>query len=374
MGRSGSILAAGELSAVVCLFVAIGCLMFAHQSILHTATALDASLRVLVHAVDVNAVIGSFHQPQQQSDQASNVNLKNTKSNTGHPKGESFYDNEQTPFHAFRKARDSFTDHISNMDEMLAMENSENAELARCAMAGRYWDSDDICLHSHKVLPSCKSNGELPLLVTGVGRSGTHHMASSLRHRGFDICHEAVCSLGSISWTYAVVDPNAFYPWELARNRIKGRRFHQIFHLVRHPLRCIASLTTYETLSWRFIEKHTPQVPNLASIQPVLRRALVHWVTWNRMVEVYADRRFRTEDTTPKTLCLAAGFEIEQCEKQIKRLSNKAKRSHPEVTWEELYSVDKEFTQAAMRLAHKYGYDDIRKESTVWDNDDDVAL
>lgn len=71
-----------------------------------------------------------------------------------------------------------------------------------------------------------------PLLRTGVGRSGTHHTAYALQQKGFKTCHEALCDDGAVSWTYAVVDPNAFYPWEASRSRIRGHRFATVVHQV----------------------------------------------------------------------------------------------------------------------------------------------
>lgn len=269
--------------------------------------------------------------------------------------------NQQQGANAKAKAKDGGVD---GAEAAMAL-----SKLAHTAIAGRNWESDDICLHSHKYLPSCPGAGKLPLLVTGVGRSGTHHIASALRMKGVDVCHEATCSDGSISWTYAVVDPNSFYPWEAAKHRINGQRFARIFHVVRHPLRCIASLTTFENMSWRFIAKHTPQVPGLAKIEPKLRRALIHWVTWNRMVEVYADQRFRMEDTMPADICRAAAFDEKVCSKRINRAA-RAKRPHDTVTWDDLFAVDREFTLAALRLAHKYGYEDARHVLTNDDDDD----
>lgn len=72
------------------------------------------------------------------------------------------------------------------------------------------------------------------LAFAGVGRSGTHHTQHAMFLKGFDLCHEAVCTDGSVSWTYAVVDPNRFYPWEASRARINGRRFQKIVHQVRN--------------------------------------------------------------------------------------------------------------------------------------------
>ena len=100
-------------------------------------------------------------------------------------------------------------------------------------VAGRAFLSPTRCGGSHRAYPECPGeDGTVPLLVTGVGRSGTHHTQHALELKGFDVCHEAVCADGSVSWTYAVVDPDAFYPWELARARIKRHRFRTVVHQV----------------------------------------------------------------------------------------------------------------------------------------------
>lgn len=122
---------------------------------------------------------------------------------------------------------------------------------AATAMAGMFLSTQNRCLHSHKAWPECPTpNGTVALLVTGekplrdvgnifsnnpfpgVGRSGTHHTQHALMKKGFKLCHECVCDEGSVSWTYAVVDPDTMYPWEWSRNRIQGRRFQKIVHQV----------------------------------------------------------------------------------------------------------------------------------------------
>lgn len=40
------------------------------------------------------------------------------------------------------------------------------------------------------------------------------------------------------------------------------------------------------SLSWTFIEKHTPCVPSLAITKSSQEKALIHWVTWNRAIEL----------------------------------------------------------------------------------------
>ncbi|EGD83374.1 hypothetical protein PTSG_03981 [Salpingoeca rosetta] len=234
---------------------------------------------------------------------------------------------------------------------------SLHTHLAHRAVAGAFWSSEDVCLHSHKAFPFCEASQVLPLLVTGVGRSGTHHISNVLQLKGLDVCHEHICSDGSVAWTYAAVDPDNKYPWQGTGHEMKHHRFRHVFHLVRHPLRSIASLTTYLDDSWEFIGRHTPEVPGLATMEPILRRALVHWVTWNRMIQIYADQRFRTEDTPPSVICLAAGFNETICDVHSDHHAPRAPREHPTISWSDLAAVDAEFTKAAMILAREYGYE-----------------
>ncbi|EDQ85221.1 uncharacterized protein MONBRDRAFT_12159 [Monosiga brevicollis MX1] len=226
------------------------------------------------------------------------------------------------------------------------------------------------CSFHNKVTRECGTGqGQLPVLITGVGRSGTHHTESSLRHMGINVCHEAACRDGSVSWIYAVQDPDRFYPWENANYRLKDRRFGQVFHQVRHPLRVIASLTTYEGMSWKFIAKHTPAVPGLASMHP-LRKALIHWVTWNRWVELHADWRFRMEDTPVAELCHRLSLPGSKCE-QEHHAARRDQRFHANVTWGQLRRADPFWAQAARELAHRYGYADALVVAMDGEDDDE---
>jgi hypothetical protein len=122
-----------------------------------------------------------------------------------------------------------------------------NASQAR---AGPIHEAFDPCQHTHKAAPGCDASaGTLPLLVTGVGRSGTHHTESVLRKMGVKVHHEAAREDGSVSWIYAVVDDRAFYPWEAAKFRIAGRRFQRIFHQVQRPQRGLAGQRRAQALS-----------------------------------------------------------------------------------------------------------------------------
>ena len=244
-------------------------------------------------------------------------------------------------------------------DGVLAWEDvapSLHNQLARRAMAGAHWAEQDICKHSLKMHDACNNSTLVPMLITGTGRSGTHHISNVLKLKGFDVCHEHICADGSVSWAYAVYDSENKYVWE-SRIKRTNQRFRHVFHMVRHPLHAIASLTTYTDTSWEFIGRHTPEVPGLATIQPILRRALIHWVTWNRMVSVFADERFRAEDNPPAVICIAAGFDREKCAQHATDHAPRAPREHEATTWAQLLAVDREFAEAAMELARSYGYE-----------------
>ena len=121
-------------------------------------------------------------------------------------------------------------------------------------------------------------------------------------------------------------------------------------------------------MSWNFIAKHTPAVPGLAKMAP-LRKALIHWVTWNRMVESYADFTFRMEDTTVAEVCHRVGLDAAMCDKSIQK-AHRATREHDDVTWEQLFDIDPHFAREAMKLAHHYGYRDDLPLTMIGEDDD----
>jgi len=97
--------------------------------------------------------------------------------------------------------------------------------------------------------------------------------------------------------------------------RLSRQRFVRVLHQVRHPLRVISTLLVrcaawdrYWTwiASVRGCEEITQQVTPL-------RRAMLLYIVWNRHIERYADLRFRTEVTSPRDVCLWAGFNKSRC-------------------------------------------------------------
>lgn len=116
--------------------------------------------------------------------------------------------------------------------------------------------------NTRKYHPACMSRPAVlyPLLVTGLGGSGTHDLASRLRAEGCRIMHEEIQTDGSVSWFYAVNDVEAHtqYPHhaQLTNPTSTSPRFLHVYHLVRCPMQQISSFTTHLNASYDFIRKH----------------------------------------------------------------------------------------------------------------------
>eukprot|EP00049_Salpingoeca_infusionum_P010633 m.183795 g.183795 ORF g.183795 m.183795 type:complete len:323 (+) comp14699_c0_seq1:168-1136(+) len=243
--------------------------------------------------------------------------------------------------------------------------------LAATAKAGAFWEqgphsSLDTCEQTRSYQQAISKGCSVQkrrvyrLLVTGCGRSSTHHIAGGLQQLGIDIRHETLGSEGAIAWPYAVNDAHNYYPYQKYFHRLyKHTTFKHVVHLVRHPLKVIASEATFTPKSWDFIAKNTPQIPQLRNL-PVLHQALIHWVTWNRNIETYATLRVRAEDPlSVEIICKEAEFPVDVCSraKRLDTFVSANKRPHGTISWEQLFDIDPYFAEAAVQLASKYGYD-----------------
>ena len=148
----------------------------------------------------------------------------------------------------------------------------------------------------------------LPILITGLGGSGTHYVTNELRKYGYNFYHEDISSQGAVSWFYAVNDwvANTTYPFgggfqtSFYRPRYTPytsftvihtithhtpfiihtihtithhtddthethtlplihtihTRFERIIHVVRSPMKQISAFTAHTNKSYAFTEAH----------------------------------------------------------------------------------------------------------------------
>ena len=209
-----------------------------------------------------------------------------------------------------------------------------------------------------------------PLLIVSVQRSGSHYAWEMLNRLGIHVHHEGIGPDGAVSWLYAInantlrlrVPPRAGRPhrgrnyipssnttttaaaaaadtivpasgrWKdsptygtfgifvrtgYAINnpeKISVHRFRVVLHQVRHPLRVINTIVkrcpSWDKF-WRWIA-YARGMQGITKNQSPLRRAMLLYILWNKHIERYADIRFKSETTSPKTICLLGGFK-ERC-------------------------------------------------------------
>jgi hypothetical protein len=149
------------------------------------------------------------------------------------------------------------------------------------------------------------------LLITGCGRSGTLYAAEVWRSLGLDIRHErpipphgCMGRDGAASWFMTVDDPNPpFGPGT------KGYKFDFVLHVVRYPLKVIASVAQFilqkGSPSPEYIERHAPETRltfaerTLEPKQQFILRAARYWYHWNLLAQTRADETVQVEQLVP---------------------------------------------------------------------------
>lgn len=119
------------------------------------------------------------------------------------------------------------------------------------------------------------------VLVIGCPRSGTGYMWKVLSKCGVRVAHEREGQQGIVSWLFTAdsADP-AWGP------KTTDYHFKHIFHQVRHPLKCIASMHLVVNKAWAYICR---EVPEIKRNDPDLVRSAKMWYYWN----LKAERRLR---------------------------------------------------------------------------------
>lgn len=184
------------------------------------------------------------------------------------------------------------------------------------------------------------------LLITGCGRSGTKYTSAVLRQLGLDVRHEGAGKDGSVSSLWVVRDE--YYPAFHEQDRPE---FDEVLHQVRHPLNCIASLTTALMTSWHWNARHI----DLDLTQPVLSIASSYWIQWNQLCERTAWVTYKVEDVPSRRwlnlLPKGRGWAA-TAESYIDVPKTLNSRPHAELDWKDLGEYEGRIRQ----MAERYGY------------------
>jgi hypothetical protein len=217
------------------------------------------------------------------------------------------------------------------------------------------------------------------IAILGTGRSGTNFFAAVLSELGKDVKHESLGSDGIASWCLVADVEDAVYGpggATLDPSFVVG-------HQVRHPLKAIGSLTTFNRSSWRFISDNSPELP-----RRIMHRAMKHWLDWNTRASDLASHTWKLEDldTNQPSILNELGWDVspEEWKAAYERARHGANtgaarsenslfnpkvgpitqwrryrynsRTTP-IAWEELSAIDATLTQDIKSFAHALGYD-----------------
>ena len=144
------------------------------------------------------------------------------------------------------------------------------------------------------------------VVIIGTGRSGTAYTSKLLRECGIDVGHESLGKDGASSW-YLTTDFEAFDGLDWADI---GSEPFVVGQQIRHPLKTIPSLMTFNKRSQDFIRRS-----GVHDVKPKSRfhEAMLHWYHWNRMAFDRADFHWTLEGLSPEILPIlnAAGHAVD---------------------------------------------------------------
>lgn len=182
------------------------------------------------------------------------------------------------------------------------------------------------------------------LLITGCPRSGTRYLASLLRAAGIRAFHERMGRDGTVNAAFAVDD--FWYPGNNP-DRPSRVRFDHVFHVVRHPLFCIASMASMNNPRfWHWTQLHTGLC--FEDYESPLQHAARFWVKWNELVEKLSPQwRFKIESDFWPELCDRLGLG----ERELPEV-DKHRSQHGSLAWADLGDAER----GVREMAERYGY------------------
>lgn len=194
------------------------------------------------------------------------------------------------------------------------------------------------------------------ILITGHQRSGTGYMAMLCQSLGFRVGHEQVLEDGVSSFQYAVnTDRVPFHSVQGNKGR-KHYDFSLVIHVVRHPLKVIASTAFTDqngAIQWQ--AKFIPVDLKASRV----RQAVQTYIGWNRIAGTRAHVRIpveRADEELPIALRMYEGTgDHDGCPHPPRDYN---RRDHPTLTWQDIRRevTPREFADL-WEMADRYGYD-----------------
>lgn len=190
-------------------------------------------------------------------------------------------------------------------------------------------------------------NVQLPFLITGHPRSGTHYMAKVLQKLGYWVRHEDDRSGGTVSWFHAA--------WPV--------RYKIIAYQLRNPLKVINSPISYNCFERAY---RVVRGPSNGSVDYLYNR-MHFWVEWDKHINRYIDFWYRIESFKKdySKILKRLGLNIPSKLPNIgtdyrtkKHQDNPTiyEPAYQEYTWADLFNKDKKLAKKLKKRAEYYGY------------------
>lgn len=217
-----------------------------------------------------------------------------------------------------------------------------------------------------------------PILITGVGGSGTHTVTTLFQQNGVLIGHEKVGQLGTVSWALAVDNSRDERNscWWLSPAKTV---FSHVYHVTRCPIDVIASQTAWAPKcsksslepNFQYMARHmgiTRSPTKFDSRRNRLRFQMEAYNRWTDFIDSYvpAEKRFRVDQLKELYVAVCAdltghGVVCKSSpalpDEAPKEYSSDGHRKHRDLTWKELDTVDRNLANALRKKAIAYGFD-----------------
>lgn len=186
------------------------------------------------------------------------------------------------------------------------------------------------------------------ILVTGHPRSGTTYMAKLLQAHGLKVGHEHMRSDGISSWMMAIDTPEKA-PFGDG-SRLRDYEFDTIIHVVRDPLKVLASSIQTESKASLEYRKAFASVPEDYNVYEEAVHILLAWDEAIRKLSPTHTVRVEDADTSlPQLLDIKADGPLPR--------ANVNSREHSELTWHELKQhLRHDLAERMESYSRQYGY------------------
>jgi len=171
------------------------------------------------------------------------------------------------------------------------------------------------------------------ICVIGCPYSGTKYASHYYQKRNLNLLHE-----------HERDDADGTIDWKKTTMDLSG--YNAIWHLVRHPLDCISSLYDLNNSKMKYIIKQIGMDVKEVPVKKTgefkgnrIKTAMNVWLRWNAIAEKKAQKTIRVEKL-----------------KDYQLAKKNYSKTTTELTWQDLFAVDKLLTNEVIKLGKHYGY------------------